>query len=904
MHSSFTGFNAWVMLGDFNASLSMEESFTGSSGASISIREFKECVDAIRMVDVNHSGFRFTWNQNPSSDSGILRKLDRVMANDSFIDKFVNAYVIFQAYRISDRCSAVLKIPIGVESKHKSFKFSNYVADDIEFEDTIKEGWNVQVEGHMMFKVVKRMRMLKKPIRKLMWKKGNLHQNVIDMRKNLDEAKKWLDDNPHDSDARHNESEVLRKFNQVVLEEECFLKQKAKVEWLRVDDNNSRYFHKVIRGRIHRTHCTGIQDPESLFTKQIGTDKAADIIRMVSDQEVKSAMFGIGESKSPGPDGYSSVFFKRAWNVIGEDVCIPIRDFFNNGRLLSELNHTLIILIPKSICQLSLEDVVNLNQSAFILGRRITENILLTQEIIKNYHRDKGVRRCAFKVDIQKAYDTVNWNFLKAARKGFGFPHVMIKWIIRCVSSTSFSININGESHGYFKGKRGLQEGDPMSPYLFTLVMEVLFLMMKKRVAHIGDFMFHPKCEQLEIINLCFVDNLFLFCQAYVNSVKVIKDALDEFKNCSGLTPSLPKSTAFFANVPSLLKAHILEVLPFDEGVLPFRYLGVPLVSSRLFYRDCKILVERVKKKVEDWKNKFLSFAGRVQLIIYVLTTMHVYWSSVFILPDAIIKDIKKILREFLWCQGEMKRGKAKVKWDDLCLPKDEGGLGIKRLKYWNIGLMATHVWRILNHKESLWVKWIHSYHLRNKSFWDAPIKPDSSWRFSAYDSVSDIMLDGQWKWHILWYQKYPSLLQIDVPQLLYSDDRIKWKRVDGSLHEFSVANALRLIGFELYGFQNAFLKAIPLTFINDRSNNWSGITNELANGSVSSASVVVSKLMFAATMYFIWQERNIMIFKGKMRSIYRLFEDIFSTVRLKLMSVRFKDSRQVKQRKIAWKLD
>ncbi|XP_071708567.1 uncharacterized protein [Rutidosis leptorrhynchoides] len=115
MHSSFIGTKPWVMKGDFNTSLSVEESSIGSSSGTISMREFKECVGAIRMSDVNHSGFRFTWNQKPNSSSGILKKLDRVMVNDVFIDKFFDSYVLFQPYKILDHCPAVLKIPIGVE---------------------------------------------------------------------------------------------------------------------------------------------------------------------------------------------------------------------------------------------------------------------------------------------------------------------------------------------------------------------------------------------------------------------------------------------------------------------------------------------------------------------------------------------------------------------------------------------------------------------------------------------------------------------------------------------------------------------------------------------------------------------------------------------------------------------
>lgn len=203
--------------------------------------------------------------------------------------------------------------------------------------------------------------------------------------------------------------------------------------------------------------------------------------------------------------------------------------------------------------------------------------------------------------------------------------------------------------------------------------------------------------------------------------------ALEDFKNVSGLVPSIPKSTTFFCNVPNALKATILQSMPFAEGSLPVRYLGVPLISSRLLYRDCKVLVEKLEGRVNDWRNKYLSLAGRLQLVRSVLSSMHLYWASVFILPARIISELEQLMRGFLWCQGEMKRGKAKVAWESVCKPKQEGGLDICRLDDFNIALMSTHIWSILTHKESLWVKWIHSYKLRGRSFWDVPCLGDVS---------------------------------------------------------------------------------------------------------------------------------------------------------------------------------
>lgn len=202
------------------------------------------------------------------------------------------------------------------------------------------------------------------------------------------------------------------------------------------------------------------------------------MVRPVSNEKVKNAMFSIGENKAPGLDGYTLAFFKASWHIIGSDVTTAIQEFFVKGKLLHELNNTIISLIPKvptpikitdyrpiSCCNVlykciskilsdrlkaGLMDIVSLNQSAFVPGRRISDNILLTQEIMKNYHIKRGHPRCAFKVDIQKAYDTVDWKFMPNILVGFGFHDKFVEWITLCVTTASYSININGEAHGFF----------------------------------------------------------------------------------------------------------------------------------------------------------------------------------------------------------------------------------------------------------------------------------------------------------------------------------------------------------------------------------------------------------------------------------------------------------------------
>ncbi|GKD74361.1 putative reverse transcriptase domain, reverse transcriptase zinc-binding domain protein, partial [Tanacetum coccineum] len=274
---------------------------------------------------------------------------------------------------------------------------------------------------------------------------------------------------------------------------------------------------------------------------------------------------------------------------------------------------------------------------------------------------------------------------------------------------------INGNLHGYFKGKRGLSQGDPMSPYLFTLFMEVLTLMLHRR-ARDSDFTYHQYCSKLNIINLCFSDDLFLFSHGDVESARVIMNTLGEFKNSSGLTLSLPKSTAYFCNVLNHVTLDILQILPFEEGKLPVKYLGVPLVPSRLIHRDCMELMEKVKRRINDWKNISLSLAGRTQLICSVLGSTHVYCALVFILPSSLMIELEQLMRGFLWCQG-----------------------------VFNKAIISTHIWRLLTCKESLWVKWIHTYKLNGRTLWDILLQGKMSWGWRKILQVRNLVRPFIW---------------------------------------------------------------------------------------------------------------------------------------------------------------
>nr|GEW18131.1 RNA-directed DNA polymerase, eukaryota, reverse transcriptase zinc-binding domain protein [Tanacetum cinerariifolium] len=234
-----------------------------------------------------------------------------------------------------------------------------------------------------------------------------------------------------------------------------------------------------------------------------GIFKNLDII-MGSEEFIKKfdhahdvVMFQIDGNKASGPYGCSLLLFKKAWNIVGKDICKSIMEFFDSGKMLKEINSTLISLIPK----------------------------------------------------------------IQTPSK-----------IIKCVSTTTFSICVNEESCGYFKRGRGLIQGDPMSPYLFTLIMEILNLIFQDKVECSEDFQYHFGCKRMKMTHRCFADDVTMFCHGNCKSVSVLKDTIDEFGAVLGLLPNYSKITIIFGSMKDLEKDNILEGVPFKVEKLPVNY--------------------------------------------------------------------------------------------------------------------------------------------------------------------------------------------------------------------------------------------------------------------------------------------------------------------------------------------
>ena len=159
-----------------------------------------------------------------------------------------------------------------------------------------------------------------------------------------------------------------------------------------------------------------------------------------------------------------------------------------------------------------LQDIIFPSHTAFVQGRSIADNILLTRELMKNYHIDSGLPRCALKIDLEKVYDSIRWGCILDILSAMGTPVTLLSCIKACVTTPMFSICVNGELTRFFASKRGVRQGDPLSPYLFLIAMEAFSRSLSKAVLH-PRFDFHPKCKEIKLSHLCFADDLFLFAK-------------------------------------------------------------------------------------------------------------------------------------------------------------------------------------------------------------------------------------------------------------------------------------------------------------------------------------------------------------------------------------------------------
>ncbi|GKA68205.1 RNA-directed DNA polymerase, eukaryota, reverse transcriptase zinc-binding domain protein [Tanacetum coccineum] len=260
-----TSQSIFCVIRDLNVTLRPNEHSCGSSVMTTDMLEFQECLNKIKVEDICRSGLQFTWTKNlqktkASNTTGILKKLNRVMSNEAFINKFPNAHAKFLPYLIFDHTPSILSIPTTIKKKIKAFRFSNYLTDKQEFLPIMKS--------------------LKKPLDNLRWCKGNLFKRVEYLRSKLQRVQTDIDIDPFNIDLRDLKVKLVKEFYESEADEEKQARSMKEIE-----------------------NC------ETFFHRRISLDVAQRMIIEISEKEIKNAMFDINDSKSPGPDGFTAAFF-------------------------------------------------------------------------------------------------------------------------------------------------------------------------------------------------------------------------------------------------------------------------------------------------------------------------------------------------------------------------------------------------------------------------------------------------------------------------------------------------------------------------------------------------------------------------------------------------------------------
>ncbi|KAL2894836.1 LINE-1 retrotransposable element ORF2 protein [Bienertia sinuspersici] len=651
------------------------------------------------------------------------------------------------------------------------------------------------------------------------------------------------------------EKQATETFRGATKSYNSWLKQKAKIHWLQEGDTNSKIFFNSLRvrtcrnniNRVQNTHGIWVEDHDSItraftdfYTDLLqGSDHnrrlvIKDIVRMgstlnndhrsmldctFSDKEIKQAIFSIPSNKAPGLDGYNSCFFKEAWSVVGQDVIRAVREFFASGKLLKEVSVTTLTMVPKvqtpsnvgdyrpiaccstiykciskllcSKLRAILPDIISPNQGAFVTGRSIMHNALICQDMMRFYRPSQIQDCCMFKLDVKKAYDTVSWGFMNDIMTELGFPEHFIRLIMVCITSPQYTLMINGVPSPLVTPSRGLRQGDPLSPLLFTLCMEYFTRVMKK-VSLLPGYRFHPLCRQLQLNHLCFADDILMFSRGDINTVTMNLAGLELFSQSTGLMISAAKSEFFCAGVDSNTIQRIKALSGFSLGRLPFTYLGIPMRPKQIHPSDCEKLTDKMCARIKMWSSRNLSYAGRLQLVNSVLMTISSYWCQIFVLPRKVIQGIIGVCRAFLWHGTYASHKMSLVAWDEVCKPKQEGGLGIRNIHIWNLAAVGKHVWAIANKEDNLWVRWVHTIYIRDQSW--AGYRPTQicSWIWKLFCKIKDDLLEKQIDLHSHTYsikQVYNSLTHTGGK---VHWDKVVWNRAALPKHQFLMWLSIR----------------------------------------------------------------------------------------------------------------
>lgn len=497
--------------------------------------------------------------------------------------------------------------------------------------------------------------------------------------------------------------------------------------------------------------------------RRITEEQNLELLMPVEEEEVKRALFSMHPEKSPGPDGMSPGFYQKYWNTVGKDLTSLLKNFFDTASLDSHLTDTNIVLIPKKKCPVQMTDlrpislcnvaykviskvlanrlkrvingIISETQSAFIPGRLITDNIMLSYEVMHFMKRKtKGKKGwMALNLDMSKAYDRVEWGFLKEMLIKIGFSNNLVTLFMACVTSAHYQICHAGREFGSIYPERGIRQGDPLSSYLFLICTKGFTALIKdyERRRFIQGIRVARGAPTLS--HMFFADDSYIYCQASKEEADHVINMLRIFEKASGQQINIDKSSVFFSrNTETSTKQDLCDKLRFQEADASSKYLGLPNTLGRNKSAILGYIKDRLQDRVKGWDKKIISKGGKEILLKTVAQSLPNYAMNVFILPVELCKDLERIMCRFWWKNDSNKeKGIHWMSWERMCKKKTEGGLGFRSLRDFNVALLGKQGWRLTQHPNSLVSKVFQARYYPNSSFLMAKVgsNPSYIWR-------------------------------------------------------------------------------------------------------------------------------------------------------------------------------
>ncbi|RVX18958.1 Transposon TX1 uncharacterized 149 kDa protein [Vitis vinifera] len=754
----------WCVGGDFNVTLNLGER-SNQGRLTGAMRRFAQVTDELELLDIPLHGGVASWSGGRNNQA--WARLDRFLVTQDWLDCFSGVLQCRLPRPVSDHFPIILKGG-GVRKGPSPFRFENMWLKVEGFKDLLRGWWQeAGGRGRASFRVASKLKFLKDKIKS--WNREVFGRVEVNKNLALQQVEFWdRMESGRSLTERESELKIEAKeaFKNWVLLEETHWRQSSRELWLREGDKNTGFFHRMANAHRRNNSMDKIKingrwleeerevregvvnafqqllsedqswksDIEGLQLKSLNHAEAEGLEQPFTEAEIHLALMGMNGDKAPGPDGFTVAFWQCCWEFVKEEIVDVFKDFYEDKSFAKSLNSTFLVLIPKkggaedlgdfrpisllggvykllakvlsNRIKVVLDKVVSPDQNAFVKGRQILDASLIANEVIDYWlkRKEKGV---ICKLDIEKAYDSINWNFLMKVMRKMGFGDRWLKWIWWCISTASFSILVNGVPAGYFSNSRGLRQGDPLSPYLFVLGMEVLSAMLRRAVD--GGFISGCSIQgrggmEINVSHLLFADDTIIFCEARQDHITYLSWILVWFEAASGLRINLAKSEVIPVGEVEDIEMLAVE-LGCKVGTLPSVYLGLPLGAKHKAMAMWDGVEARMRRRLALWKRQYLSKGGRITLIKSTLVSMPIYQLSLFRMPKLVVKRLEKLQRDFLWGGGSLERKIHLINWAVVCTQKESGGLGIRKIDLLNKALLGKWIWRFAIEEDFFWRK-------------------------------------------------------------------------------------------------------------------------------------------------------------------------------------------------------